>query len=247
MYKMFFFVFLICFSSCLRSDCGLLLSNIVKILHPKAILGPAHLNACKVWPYSPDKILIVMTLVSEVPKQDADNATYDIDVAVVDRKSGLIISHRYDEGLIDDAIYVDQISIDTARYQLSPSIRAFGVRFFRRNNPTFNAYADEIINLYFLQNKTLKVPVKSLMMSKIHARWDEMTCSGVFESIQRTLLIEKGKRFDFNNLKINEITTRYKPEFIEDYGCFNSVENVKKRSMYMKYNGKKYKFIMGFL
>lgn len=243
MYKIYIFFIIISFSPWLWGDCQPLLLSIAKTLHPKSKLGPKYLNVCKIWPYSPDKVLIVLTLNSQPLKQKTNNIMYDVDVVVVDKKSGIIISNHYDKrALYERDLFLSRIVIDTARYQLDPFTRAFGVRFFHRNNPTFNTYFDETINLYFLHDKTLHIPLKSLVMEQSYGDFNELTCVGEFKNIKRILILTKEKNFGFFNIKVNEILKRYKPKIIQNYGCLNSDEKVQKNSIFLKYDGIKYDF-----
>lgn len=135
-----------------------------------------------------------MTLLSDIPEQNPDDPTYDINIVIIDSKSNEIIAHFYEKkAFYDDAVFTDNITIDTARYQLSPTTRAFGIRFHKRNMARYNNYSVEILNLYYIQGKTLKLAARGLTMEESVSEWND-TCKGQIKIISRTLAIEKNNR-----------------------------------------------------
>lgn len=118
---------LVSFSS--LADCQPLLANLAKPFAAKVSMN-TELSTCKVWPYAPDKTIAVLML---EPKEEAqpDFTDFDVAVLVVDSQTGKVLASKYHpKAIMDDAIYTSSVIIDTARYQLSPAIRAFGGAFY---------------------------------------------------------------------------------------------------------------------
>lgn len=240
MYRMLLLLCSMILTSTSWADCPELINILAKKLHPKSTLGPSEQNNCKIWPYSPDKTLVIMTLISEIPDQDPETPTYDMDVLVINNNNNEIISHFYEtKAFYNDAVFTDSVIIDTARYQLNSTTRAFGVRFHKRNQSKYNNFSGEVLNLYYLKDKTLRQAVRGLSMDEAYSDWTE-ECLGTFKDIERILAIEKKQQNGFNNLKISEVITNSKLKTIKPDDCDKIAVNAKKQSLILKYNGNQY-------
>lgn len=240
MHRMFLLLFFIFFTSTSYADCQKLLTDLAQKLHPNATLGPPDQSTCKVWIYSPDKTPVILTLLSDIPDQDPDNPTYDINVMIVNSNTGKIISHLYEtQAFSDDAIFTESITIDTARFQLNSTTRAFGIRFHQRNHAKYNNYSGEVLNLYYLQDKKIQLAVKGLSMDESFGEWEE-DCKGEFKDIKRTIVIEKEQQNGLNNLRVNEILTNSTLKLLKTNECEPIIKNNKKKNLILKYNGSEY-------
>ena len=183
----------------------------------------------------------MITLLSKIPDQEQGSTSYDTDLVVVDSNNGEIISHLFEErAFIDDAMLTDSINIDTAPYQLNSTTRAFGIRFHKKNLSKYDNYSGEVLNLYYLEDIVLRPVLKGLIMDESTDEWLE-ECSGKFRDFERTLEVDKKQQNGFNNLKINETLTNSKLIKVNRDDCSKIVENVKKKSLIIKYDGNKYK------
>ncbi|CNE94658.1 hypothetical protein QVN42_15240 [Yersinia nurmii] len=240
MRRIFLLLSSLMFSSYSLADCQSFIPQLAKTLHPELTLAPSNLNICKIWPYAPDKTIVVMTLISDIPEQYSDQPTYDVDVLVVDSTTGKLIAHRYDQNAIsDDAIYTDNISIDTARYQLTADNRAFGIRTYHRGSSRVNPIADYVLTLYSLQDGKLNKLTKPLQMDQYSAEWDG-NCAGEFSEDKRTISVAKTQTHGFNDLQINSVTTSRRSELVKEDNCVDKEVSVRKNSMLLKYNGTEY-------
>jgi hypothetical protein len=90
--------------------------------------------------------------------QDAsDEDDYDLDVAIVDIDSGDILAHRHDaKGIESDAVSLGRVWLDTARYDLAPGKRAFGVRTENSAHCWQCAFGYTNLSLYLQDGKQLR-------------------------------------------------------------------------------------------
>lgn len=163
-----------------------------------------------------------------------------MDIVVINNNNNEIISHFNEVNAFeDDAIFTERIAIDTARYQLNATIRAFGIRFHKRNRAKYNNYSGEVLNLYYLKDKKIQQALKGLSMDESYGDWEE-GCLGTFKDLQRKLVIEKDQKNGFNNLKISSIISNSQIKPIKPNGCDKTPVSVKKQSWISKYNGREY-------
>lgn len=161
-------------------------------------------------------------------------------MVIVNSNSGEVISHFYEaKAFSDDAIFTDNITFDTARYQLDTTTRAFGIRFHQRNHSKYFNYSGEVLNLYYLQDKTLHLSLRGLSMYESYGEWSE-NCQGEFKDITRTIAIAKEQKNGFNSLRVNGVVTNSKLKPIKPDDCDQTIIKVKKQSQILKYNGSKY-------
>jgi hypothetical protein len=234
------FLILFFFSPTSLADCQKLISNLVKKLQLQVKLETIELSACKIWPHSPDKTIVVVTRPSDSPKYNEGVVIYDMDLLIVDNRSEKIIAHRFErEAYSNDAVFADGIGIDTAPYQLNSSIRAFGVYFHLRNTAHYNNYSGSALNLYYLQEKELRMALRGLSMSDSFSEWND-NCKGDFKDFNRVIVIDKEQNNGFNNLIINTIITSSKLRATKNENCEKTITNTKKRTIVFKYNGNDY-------
>lgn len=90
-------------------------------------------------------------------QDDNGDGDYDLDVAVVDIASGDILAHRHEpNGIESDAVSLDRVWLDTARYDLAPGRRAFGVRSSNWAHCWQCTYGVTTLSLYLRDGKQLR-------------------------------------------------------------------------------------------
>jgi len=90
-------------------------------------------------------------------QDDNGDGDYDLDVAVVDIASGDILAHRHEpNGIESDAVSLDRVWLDTARYDLAPGRRAFGVRSSNWVHCWQCTYGVTTLSLYLRDGKQLR-------------------------------------------------------------------------------------------
>lgn len=226
---------LVSFSS--LADCQPLLSELAKPFEDK-LTNHTELSTCKVWPYAPDKTIAVLMLEPKV-KAEADFTDYDVAVYVVDSQTGKVLASKYHpKAIMDDAIYTSSVTIDTARYQLSPAIRAFGVRFIHRGSSSVNPISIERLNLYTLQEQQLTLVLNNLTMNEYGGEWDGQ-CAGDFVVTNRVLALGKLVHNGFQDLEIQTMAT-HKESSPKGADCVESSKVVARTRVGLVFDGQRY-------
>ncbi|OIX96101.1 hypothetical protein BFS14_01160 [Serratia fonticola] len=226
---------LVSFSS--LADCQPLLADLAKPFAAKVSMN-TELSTCKVWPYAPDKTIAVLML---EPKEEAqpDFTDFDVAVLVVDSQTGKVLASKYHpKAIMDDAIYTSSVTIDTARYQLSPAIRAFGVRFIHRGSSSVNPLSIERLNLYTLQDRQVTLVLNNLTMNEYSGEWDGQ-CAGDFATTHRALALGKNAHHGFQDLQLQTMAT-HKEASKKGEDCVESNSIVAKTRVELKFDGKAY-------
>lgn len=220
------------------ADCDTLIHKLAAELYPESHLSENNVSTCKVWPYAPDKTIVVMLFDSNV-KAEFDDSIYDVAVSVVDSETGEVVSQKYHrQAIADDAIYINGITIDTARYQLSEDIRAFGVRFSRRGSSSVNPYTVESLNLYTLKNGILSLVINDLSMRQFSGEWDG-ECTGVFSEVSRVLALDTASHNGFRDLNLQEMSTDSEST-LDNGHCIDSIIDASKNNVKLVFNGNEY-------
>ncbi|MFM0159712.1 MAG: hypothetical protein WBR17_09615 [Paraburkholderia sp.] len=219
------------------ADCQSHLSTWMKILHPGRQLDTEH-AACKVWPADPSLTLAVQAL----PKagNTDDEGEYDVEVLVADSKSGAIIAHEYEPAAISsDAIRFSQIDLDTARYQLTPQLRAFGVRVTYEGASRVNPYEGQALSLYVLDGHTLRRVVDNLTVENNSGEWDG-NCAGTFSATTRTLAVGPANSAGYATLRVGE-TSKESVSKQTSSDCVSTDHPSKRTTTTLEYDGTAYR------
>jgi hypothetical protein len=115
-------------------------------------------EVCRTWPYDGDLVLSAFVYdaslaFSGAPQTVATNAdVLDLYVSVFNHKTGKLVG-TYTHKVYQDAtvsVLQGSLSIDTARYDLAPGTRAFGIRFNSAANPSgaADAWEDDYLTLF---------------------------------------------------------------------------------------------------
>lgn len=103
----------------------------IKNFNLSAENGVIVAETCKTWPYK-DNIVLSVFAYAAAPKEKKDiGSEKKLLIVMVDKHSRRVIS-SYQRGILEDALTEvgpDSFQLDTARYQLSEEVRAFGLRF----------------------------------------------------------------------------------------------------------------------
>lgn len=173
----------------------------VQQLQPGRALDTEH-AACKVWPANESLTLAALPLAQK--GNSDDQGGYDLEVLVADTKTGAIAAHQYQKAAISyDAMRFSGLELDTARYQLTPASRAFGVRVTHEGSSRVNPYGATALSLYVIDGKRLRTVLDRLTVSESTGDWDG-NCAGSFDSTTRTLGLGAAGQDGYAALKIAE-------------------------------------------
>lgn len=112
--------------------------------------------ACRKDPADIRRAIVALAYHSDARDANGDD-DYDLDVAIVDIDSGDILAHRHEaKGIESDAVSLGRVWLDTARYDLAPGKRAFGVRTENSAHCWQCAYGYTNLLLYLQDGKQLQ-------------------------------------------------------------------------------------------
>lgn len=187
------------------ADCKDQLQTWARALHPTLVFDTEH-AVCKTNPAEPQQVLAALTF-TNAPPDEYGEGEYDLEVLVADAARGAIIAHHYQSAAISsDAIQFEELSLDTARYQIAPQSRAFGVRVRYKGSSRVNPYNATSLNLYTLEGPVLRQVMDKLQVEESGGEWDG-NCAGDFYQKQRTLAIGGTGNRGFAKLNIDEKNT----------------------------------------
>ncbi len=195
---------LLCFPLIAFGDCTQTLQTWATALHPTLKLDSEN-AVCKVNPADAGQILAALPF-AETADEDRQG-DYGLEVLVADATTGKIIAHRYQSAAISsDAIQFAHLSLDTARYQLSPGVRAFGVRVAYVGSSRVNPFGATTLSLFTFVGSAVHQVMSKLTVAQDSGEWDG-TCAGDFGQTQRTLSVGEPGKNGFARLRISEKTT----------------------------------------
>ncbi|QQZ43425.1 hypothetical protein IF690_07765 [Pseudomonas sp. SK3(2021)] len=164
--------------------------------------GVAGYSACKAWPAYPG---VSITASSQLEAQSAtenpyDEGTYDLRLALVASEGGAALAtYSQASSFNSDAISFNGLSIDTARYSLTPQLRAFGIRAAFRGSSRANPFGEAWLSLYVKEGNTLRPVLESLVVESYGGEWDT-NCEGEFHETRRTLQMAKSSSHGYADL-----------------------------------------------
>lgn len=179
-------------------------------LHPARALD--HERAvCQPWRAYPGRIIVVLPLPR--PGSEPDHIEFDLDVLVVQQADNgnterMTIASRVLEyrALVHDAMRLEEIRVDTARYRLNGEARAFGLRVRYQGSSQANPYASETLSLYVPQGARLAKVLDGVEMRLQRGEWDT-NCAGNFESVNTTVSIAPTLSNGYADLTLNSSRT----------------------------------------
>ena len=196
------------------ADCTNQLQGWAKALHPSLVFDSEH-AVCKVNPADPQQVLAALTFTATAPDAYGE-ADYGLEVLVADAANGKVIAHHFQSAAItSDGIMFDGLQLDTARYQLAPKTRAFGVRVSYRGSSRINPYGGVGLSLYVLDGTVLRRVMNQLAVSKSSGDWDGQ-CVGDFSDTTRTLSMDAMGKKGFAGLVVEEKADNYYNELKGD-------------------------------
>ncbi len=146
----------------------------------------ASRGACRVWPADTRLTLIAVPLLGP-EEANGDGQAGDLDILVIDSNTlQARAALRLADAVSSDAIRVDGIYLDTARYRLDADTRAFGVRVTRSGSSRANPFGEEQLQLFVHDGSRLQAITNPIVMQSNGGEWDT-NCTGEFQQRSRTL------------------------------------------------------------
>lgn len=199
-----------------------------------------HQNACKVLPSKPENTIVAFAYRDKSPPIDDDGSgTYDLDVVVTQTNNGGILSHfRQKKAIESDAYRFTDLRIDTARYFLTPQMRAFGVVVSHQGSSRANPSSEEKMNLYVREGKQLRLVLADLMISNFGGEWDT-NCVGTFSETKNTIAIGSTQTNGLADLIVTSQTID-RDVLMKRGECIDKTKSYPTRRYTLRYNGTVY-------
>lgn len=164
-------------------------------------------SACRIWPADTSLTLIAVPV---WPNTSERNAAYevDLDLLVVDSRSlHPRASLRLSGALKADGFNFMEVMLDTARYQLSSHLRAFGVSIERKVRSNPSPYGDKSLQLFMLDGNAIKPLTQPMLLAVDIGEWDTK-CDGQFTQTDRTLEIGRMPTHGLADILVRERGSR---------------------------------------
>jgi len=196
------------------------------------------MSRCNVWPAFPSQAISVKsTYVADSAGDEA--GAFDLDLALVNASNAKPVATYHKPGAYNsDAVRLDDVRIDMARYRLTPDIRAFGLRAKFANNAKANPYEKTDLALYVREGDELRPVLEGLVVSKNHG---ELTngCEGYTRKIRRTLEVGPSSHQGFADLIVTTSGTKTKTTRSGNQ-CITTTTDLKKKQITLTYDGQQY-------
>src|SRR5580765_7389116 len=213
-------------------------------LHPKRALD-GNLAACKPWPAYPGRSIVVLPLVNGVAS--AGGRILDLEVLVIQRPDNgnterdAVLARLYQaEALEEEAIRIQDIRIDRARYVLSPDTRAFGLRVRYNGSSRANPYASETLRLYVAQGGKLHQVLDEVEIDRDSGEWD-MQCNGRFEQLRTLLSVDRTRSEGLADLTLARNLTQSRAQVQDDGHCNEKSLPAQYSAVVLHYDGEQYR------
>ncbi|WP_299125894.1 hypothetical protein [uncultured Winogradskyella sp.] len=189
----------------------------------------------KVMPNNESEIIMV---IPEIIEESIDGLKMDCHIVVVNVQTQKVIHHYVDKGYRSNAVQLTEISIDTARYQVSENERAFGLRVFYYSRSQPNPYSNKTLSLYVKSGDSLRNILNSYDAMEYSGEWDTR-CAGEFTDMKNIFIISKEKTNGYFDIIVkSEITDT--ESFLDKKDECNSTEKLSTKKTVLKYDGKAY-------
>lgn len=213
-------------------------------LHPQRPLDGDR-AACKLWPAFPGRSIVVLPMPR--PSSEPGVTAYDLEVIVIQRPDNgnterdTIVSRLFESAaLTEDAIAIQDIRIDTARYVLAADARAFGIRVRYRGSSRANPYATETLQLYAAQGGKLRRVLDEIELDMDRGEWDT-NCTGRFEQVRGSVSVAATASQGFADLQVQRTHTESRAETQEGGDCSEKALPAKQRNYTLRYDGERYR------
>ncbi len=199
------------------------------------------LQAFKILPNSSNQaVLIIPEVVEGSEEEHYFSLNTHIAVANLETKQ---ITHQYFEssktnGWVSDAIVLTDIIIDTAPYDVTDNIKAFGIRTHFVGSSRVNPYESETLSLFVkLEDKLQKVLDNYEVLNNV-GEWDGF-CFGKFIKEEKILIISPQKTNEYYDIIVkNKITETN--NFEDENGECDYKETITHQTSVLKFDGKTY-------
>ena len=211
-------------------------------LHPERAFDEER-AACRSWPGQPGRSIVVLPLARAGAEPGATE--FDLDVLVVQQadngntERSTIAARLFEPRvLLEDAVRIDDIRIDSGRYPLAPEVRAFGVRVRYSGTSRALPYASETLMLYAQQGDRLRRVLGGLEVAMERGEWDP-GCHATFEQMRGALSLAPERSHGFADLLLRRTRITSRASFV-DGDCIEQSAAPRFDTVLLRYDGSRY-------
>lgn len=209
--------------------------------------GDFGYSVCKDWPAYPGLTITALSeFVSGYSASDSGpHGKYDLNLAVVSAgQSKPLATYHQAFAFESNGIEFQDLQLDTARYTLTPDLRAFGVRVTFKNSSRLYPMHENWLSLYVKEGDTLRPVLDSLVTYAYGGEWDG-NCAGSRYENTRTVDIGKTRSNGYADLIVKTVTVSTVGEGEGD-ACVSNSTTAKPVLTTLRYDGKSYVLPAGF-
>lgn len=212
-----------------------------------AVSAEVDFSLCKDWPaYPPLTITALSTFVPDPVNADGGRVgSYNLDLAVISAGSAQpLATYHQRSAFLCDAIGLESLELDTARYRLTSDLRAFGVRAHFKGSSRVNPLDETLLSLYVKEGDKLRPVLDRLVVYSFSGEWDG-NCAGERSETVRTLEMGKTGAHGYADIIVRSVTTGLAGEGPPD-SCELKTTHEKPVLTTLRYDGKTYVLPQGF-
>ncbi len=210
--------------------------------------GDVPSMVCKVWPAQDKLLLVAVPRMDSKASLDTDRVG-DLDILVVDRNT-LKVQQRLTlpDAMSDDAIQIQKLEFDTARYVIAPDVQAFGLRTTLNGASRANPFNEVSLTLFARTGSAsdgkpgpLRVVLDKLSVERASGEWDT-NCAGDFTQ-RKSVLAMSGERHEgFYDIRVSQSSESSKAVLTgkDQSDCKETTEKAVKTQETLRYDGKQY-------
>lgn len=197
-------------------------------------------SLCKDWPaFADQSISLLSERVPDPSDTGQGDGTYSLQLALLERHSGQVLaSYRQPVAFVSDAFRLDSLTLDTGRFQLTPQLRAFGVRAAFEGSSRVNPFNQIWLSLYVREGSTLRPVLEKFLAHSYSGEWDGQ-CAGEGTQTTRTLEIAKTRSHGYADLIVRSVSVSTQSEKVGE-ACRSTSVTAKPVLITLHYDGQRY-------
>lgn len=198
-------------------------------------------SICKDWPAFPGLTITAAAHFSPDPVYGATETVgvYDLGLSLrASSDSQPLATFHQPAAFSVDAIALDELKLDTARYKLAPQLQAFGVRVRFKGSSRVNPLDETWLSLYVKEGNTLRPVMDRLVVYEYGGEWDG-NCAGERYETSRTLELAKTSTHGYADLIVKTISSSTVGSGEREV-CESKTVTQKPVLTTIRYDGKKY-------
>lgn len=193
--------------------------------------------ACKIWPAKPELTLLAVPLIEANPPEEGESKG-DVEIIIADSKSGQPLARRREGDMaFGDAVKFDGVTLDTARYDIKPGQRAFGILTSQSGSSQMNPFWEHDLWLYSFENGRIERVLDGLTIDRLNGEIDG-ECIETSTTTKRSISIGGSGAHGYRQLLVDEIVTTETAAKVGD-SC-KSTRKARSKQLRLQFDGQRY-------